>query len=109
MRSLMVAEVEVGGQTGFHLTDHAPFIDAMGLLHSKSVGGSCIVSSDSGYALLATGIREGELIALGVVRPITPKAFVNACEVPFCTENISPQENMDSHMEEIVPTSRRSY
>ena len=43
---------------GKHSTDSALIIDAMDLLHSGTVGGFCIVSSDSDYTRLATRIRE---------------------------------------------------
>jgi len=44
--------------TGRNATDSALIIDVMDLLHTKSLGGFCIVSSDSDYTHLATRIRE---------------------------------------------------
>lgn len=43
---------------GKNATDSAMIIDAMDLLHSGTVEGFCIVSSDSDYTRLATRIRE---------------------------------------------------
>lgn len=43
---------------GKNSTDSALIIDAMDLLHARTVGGFCIVSSDSDYTRLATRIRE---------------------------------------------------
>ena len=42
---------------GKNATDSALIIDAMDLLHARTVGGFCIVSSDSDYTRLATRIR----------------------------------------------------
>ena len=75
---------------GKNATDSALIIEAMDLLHAGTVGGFCIVSSDSDYTRLATRIREQGLLAMGVGRSDTPKAFVNACEVFVYTENLSP-------------------
>ena len=72
-------------------TDSALIIDAMDLLHAGTVGGFCIVSSDSDYTRLATRIREEGLFVMGVGRVDTPEAFVRACEVFVYTENLSPQ------------------
>ena len=76
---------------GKNATDSALIIDAMDLLHGGTVGGFCIVSSDSDYTRLATRIREQGLFVMGIGRSNTPKSFVNACEVFVYTENLSPQ------------------
>ena len=49
---------------GKNATDSALIIDAMDLLHSGSVGGFCIVSSDSDYTRLATRIRESGMFVM---------------------------------------------
>lgn len=76
---------------GKNSTDSALIIDAMDLLHSQTVDGFCIVSSDSDYTRLATRIREQGLFVMGIGRANTPKPFVNACQVFVRTENLSPQ------------------
>jgi len=76
---------------GKNATDSALIIDAMDLLHAGTVGGFCIVSSDSDYTRLATRIREQGFFVMGVGRSDTPKSFVNACEVFVYTENLSPR------------------
>ena len=78
--------------TGKNATDSALIIDAMDLLHGRTVDGFCIVSSDSDYTRLATRIREQGLFVMGVGRSATPKAFVNACLVFVYTENLVPQQ-----------------
>ena len=78
--------------TGKNSTDSALIIDAMDLLHSGSVGGFCIVSSDSDYTRLATRVREHGLFVMGIGRSNTPEAFVNACAVFVHTENLTPKE-----------------
>lgn len=77
--------------TGKNSTDSSPIIDAMDILHSHSVDGYCIVSSDSDYTGLAKRIREEGLFVMGIGRQTTPIAFVNSCEVFTFTENLTPQ------------------
>ena len=77
--------------TGKNSTDSALIIDAMDLLHGGTVGGFCIVSSDSDYTRLATRIREQGLFVMGMGRFQTPEAFVKACEVFVYVENLGPQ------------------
>lgn len=79
--------------TGKNATDSAMIIDAMDILHSKSVEGFCIVSSDSDYTRLATRIRESGVFVMGIGRKNTPKSFVNACALFTYTENFEPIEN----------------
>jgi uncharacterized LabA/DUF88 family protein len=69
-------------------TDTALIIDAMDLLHSKTVQGFCIVSSDSDYTGLALRIREEGLFVMGIGEAHTARAFVNACEVFTCTDEL---------------------
>lgn len=81
---------------GKNATDSALIIDAMDLLHSQTVDGFCIVSSDSDYTRLATRIREQGLFVMGIGRDNTPKPFVNACQVFVHTENLSPQKERNT-------------
>ena len=90
--------------TGKNATDSALIIDAMDLLHARTVGGFCIVSSDSDYTRLATRIREQGLFVMGVGRSDTPKSFVNACEVFVYTENLSLQEHPKSEVAGMAST-----
>lgn len=77
--------------TGKNSTDSAMIIDAMDILHSKSIDGFCIVSSDSDYTGLAKRIREEGLFVMGIGERKTPIAFVKSCEVFTFTENLRPQ------------------
>jgi hypothetical protein len=78
---------------GKNSTDSAMIIDAMDLLHSRNVGGFCIVASDSDYTRLATRIREEGLFVIGVGEKKTPEAFVNACNQFIYGENLAgPKE-----------------
>lgn len=77
--------------TGKNATDSSMIIDAMDILHSKSVDGFCIVSSDSDFTGLAKRIREQGLFVMGIGRSTTPVAFVNSCEVFTKTENLEPE------------------
>jgi hypothetical protein len=74
---------------GKNATDSALIIDAMDILYSRNVDGFCLVSSDSDYTRLATRIRETGAFVMGIGRRLTPKAFVNACEVFVYTEILS--------------------
>jgi hypothetical protein len=67
-------------------------IDAMDLLHSGTVDGFCLVSSDSDYTRLATRIRETGIFVMGIGEKKTPKPFVNACDVFVYTENLVDRE-----------------
>lgn len=73
---------------GKNATDSSMIIDAMDILYEGTVDGFCLVSSDSDYTRLATRIREKGLFVMGIGAQITPKAFVNACEVFVYTENL---------------------
>lgn len=75
---------------GKNATDSAMIIDAMDILHSGSVDGFCIVSSDSDYTRLATRIREKGIFVMGIGKRTTPKAFINACNIFIYTENLGP-------------------
>ncbi len=93
LNSLAVQPVQQFRYTvGKNSTDSALIIEAMDILHSGTVGGFCIVSSDSDYTRLATRIREQGLFVMGVGRSNTPKPFVNACEVFVYTENLTPNK-----------------
>ncbi len=78
---------------GKNATDSAMIIDAMDILLSGPVDGFCIVSSDSDYTRLATRIRESGIFVMGIGKRITPKAFVNACNIFIYTENLDVKES----------------
>jgi hypothetical protein len=75
--------------TGKNSTDSSLIIDAMDILHSKKVGGFCIVSSDSDYTGLAKRIREEGVFMMGIGEKKTPMAFVQSCEIFTYCENIA--------------------
>lgn len=77
--------------TGKNATDSAMIIDAMDLLYTGGVDGFCVVSSDSDYTRLATRIREKGFFVMGIGKKITPRAFVNACDLFVYTENLLPE------------------
>jgi hypothetical protein len=72
--------------TGKNATDSALIIDAMDVLHSGSVDGFCLVSSDSDFTRLATRIREAGLVVYGFGERKTPEPFVAACDKFIYTE-----------------------
>lgn len=74
--------------TGKNSTDSALIIDAMDLLHSGTVDGFCLVSSDSDFTRLAQRIREQGLMAYGFGQKKTPKPFVAACTKFVYVENL---------------------
>lgn len=78
--------------TGKNSTDSAMIIDAMDILHSKSVDGFCIVSSDSDYTGLAKRIREEGMFVMGIGERKTPTAFVKSCEIFTFSENLQPKQ-----------------
>src|SRR5690554_1210223 len=79
--------------TGKNATDSALIIDAMDLLHSGTVDGFCLVSSDSDFTRLAARIREQGLIVYGLgEKKKTPKPFVAACTTFIYVENLGDTE-----------------
>lgn len=92
--------------SGKNSTDSALIIDAMDILHSKSVEGFCIVSSDSDYTGLAKRIREEGLFVMGIGRKTTPIAFVNSCELFTFSENLLIIDNDES--EDQIPQQSTS-
>lgn len=78
--------------TGKNSTDSSLIIDAMDILHNKSVDGFCIVSSDSDYTGLAKRIREEGIFVMGVGEKKTPNAFVQSCEIFTYCETLMPKE-----------------
>ncbi len=77
---------------GKNATDSAMIIDAMDILYTGAVNGFCLVSSDSDYTRLATRIREKGVFVMGIGKKMTPRAFVNACDVFVYTENLTPKK-----------------
>ena len=71
---------------GKNASDSALIIDAMDLLHTRTLGGFCLVSSDSDFTRLATRIREEGLHVYGFGEQKTPKAFITACDRFIYTE-----------------------
>ncbi len=71
---------------GKNATDSALIIDAMDLLHGRTVDGFCLVSSDSDFTRLATRIREAGYAVYGFGEKKTPKPFVAACDKFVFTE-----------------------
>ncbi|NTV38376.1 MAG: NYN domain-containing protein [Demequinaceae bacterium] len=79
---------------GKNSTDSALIIDAMDLLHSGTVDGFCLVSSDSDFTRLAARIREQGLMAYGFGEELkTPKPFVAACTKFVYVENLGDPED----------------
>ena len=74
---------------GKNATDSLMIIEAMDILHSGTVDGFCIVSSDSDFTGLAKRIREQGIFVMGIGKMSTPQSFRNACEVFTFVENIS--------------------
>jgi uncharacterized LabA/DUF88 family protein len=78
--------------SGKNATDSALIIDAMDVLHTGSVDGFCLVSSDSDFTRLATRIREAGLVVYGFGERKTPEPFVAACDKFIYTEILRPEK-----------------
>jgi len=78
---------------GKNASDSALIIDAMDLLHTRELGGFCLVSSDSDFTRLATRIREDGLTVYGFGEEKTPKSFINACDRFIYTEIFKTKPN----------------
>ncbi len=79
--------------TGHHQppAHSALIIDAMDVLHTGSVDGSCLVSGDSDFTRLATRILEAGLVVYGFRARNTPEPVVVACNKFICLLNRSKQ------------------
>ena len=91
---------------GKNATDSAMIIDAMDVLYEDRVDGFCLVSSDSDYTRLATRIREKGVFVMGIGKKMTPRAFVNACDVFVFTENL--QKENQPHPEPQTQPAKKS-
>jgi uncharacterized protein (TIGR00288 family) len=69
-------------------SDIAMVIDAMDILHSGSVDGFAIVSSDADFTPLVMRLRRSGAQVLGFGEKKTPEPFVNACTNFFRVENL---------------------
>ena len=78
--------------SGKNSTDASLIIDAMDVLHTGSVDGFCLVSSDSDFTRLATRIREAGLVVYGFGERKTPEPFVAACDKFIYTEILREPE-----------------
>lgn len=78
---------------GKNAIDIALIIDAMDFINNAGVDGICIVSSDSDYTPLATRIREKNFFVMGIGRSTTSPAFVSACDVFVCTDDLGSHED----------------
>lgn len=73
---------------GKDATDMELVIDAMDMLHKKSVNAFFIVSSDSDFTSLCRRISEEALTVIGVGKKQTPDAFVSSCYKFIYVEDI---------------------
>ncbi len=94
---------------GKNSTDTAMIIDAMDILHSKTVTGFCIASSDSDYTGLAQRIREEGIFVMGIGEAtITTDAFVNACDIFVFTENLTAVTDVVENKQAIKTTREKT-
>ena len=75
---------------GKNATDSAMIIDAMDLLHSKSVDAFALMTSDSDFTPLVLRILESGMPVYGFGEKKTPQPFVDACSLFIFTENLVP-------------------
>lgn len=73
---------------GKNATDSAMIIDAMDLLHSKTVDAFALMTSDSDFTPLVLRILESGMPVYGFGSQKTPKPFVDACSPFIFTENL---------------------
>jgi uncharacterized LabA/DUF88 family protein len=73
---------------GKNSSDSVLIIDAMDILHSHTVDGICIVSSDSDFTRLAMRVVESGLDVIGMGEEKTADSFINACTEFKYLENL---------------------
>ncbi|MBQ4257329.1 MAG: NYN domain-containing protein [Oscillospiraceae bacterium] len=81
---------------GKNSTDSAMIIDAMDILHSGSVDGFAIVSSDSDFTRLAARLRESGMYVVGMGEKKTPNPFIAACNRFVYLENLGQTQQTDA-------------
>ncbi len=74
---------------GKNATDSAMIIDAMDLLHSKTVDAFALMTSDSDFTPLVLRILESGMPVYGFGERKTPQPFVDACSLFIFTENLA--------------------
>lgn len=84
---------------GKNATDMAMTIDAMDILHSRSVAAFGLVSSDSDFAPLALRIREQGSEVIGFGERKAPEAFRMACSAFIYTDRPASQGNRQTREE----------
>ena len=85
--------------SGKNSTDASLIIDAMDVLHTGSVDGFCLVSSDSDFTRLATRIRDAGLVVYGFGERKTPEPFVAACDKFIYTEILRAEKAVEKDAE----------
>ena len=93
---------------GKNSTDIAMVIDAMDILHSKSVETFILVTSDSDFTGLAIRIREDGIKVIGIGRKTVPSSFVKGCEEFIFIENLLPQPMETDRKESTVENTPNS-
>ncbi|MDQ2716033.1 MAG: NYN domain-containing protein [Chloroflexota bacterium] len=76
--------------TGKNAADIALVIDAMDLLYRDQIERFCLVTSDSDYTALALRLRAAGCLIVGIGRPTTPPALMQACTVFVPTDQLTP-------------------
>jgi len=77
---------------GKNATDMKLAIEAMDMLHEKSLDGFCIASSDSDFTTLASRIREDGLVVYGFGEQKSTKPYVAACDRFFYCDLLLAEE-----------------
>ncbi|MGB3610067.1 MAG: NYN domain-containing protein [Cellvibrio sp.] len=77
---------------GKNATDSAMIIDAMDLLHSKTVDAFALMTSDSDFTPLVLRILESGFLVYGFGEKKTPQPFVDSCSLFIYTENLAPEQ-----------------
>jgi len=80
------------GSAGRSSAVSAIIIDALDLVHSGRVDGIALVCNDGSFTPLATRLREGGAIVVGLGRSVTPPAFVAACDDYVDLDTLSVDE-----------------
>ncbi|MCK9931606.1 NYN domain-containing protein [Frankia sp. Mgl5] len=95
LQDLSIRPVQVfAAVKGKNAADLALTIDAMDLLHSGSVDGICLATSDSDFTRLAERIREGGLAVYGFGEEKTNPGLPAACDTFVFVETLAAAETL---------------
>lgn len=93
---------------GKNATDIAMIIDIMDILYTKELEAIVLITSDSDFTPIVTRILSDGLTVYGYGEAKTPMAFVNACGQFIYVEKLSPIEEEEVVVQDVLVKKNNS-